>query len=75
MPTSVRLEKELEARLDRLAAATGRTKAYYLREIITQGIENMEDIYLADQAYDRIQKGLDRTYSAEEVYRELGIDV
>jgi RHH-type transcriptional regulator, rel operon repressor / antitoxin RelB len=75
MPTSIRLEKDLEARLDRLAAQTGRSKAFYLREIIAQGIEDMEDIYLADQAYARIQQGLDKTYSAEEVYRELGIDV
>lgn len=74
MPTSIRLEKDLEARLDRLAATTGRTKAYYLREIIAKGIEDMEDIYLADQAYERIQKGLDRTYSSEEVRRELGLD-
>jgi RHH-type transcriptional regulator, rel operon repressor / antitoxin RelB len=75
MPTSVRLEKDLEARLDRLAKDTGRTKAYYLREIIARGIEDMEDIHLADQAYLRIQQGLDKTYSAEEVYRELGLDV
>ena len=74
MPTSVRLEKELEARLDRLAKETGRTKAYYLREIITQGIGDMEDVYFADLAYERIQKGLDRTYSLEEVRKELGLD-
>ena len=30
-------------RLDYLAAQPGRTKAYYLREIIEQGIEEMED--------------------------------
>jgi RHH-type transcriptional regulator, rel operon repressor / antitoxin RelB len=73
MPTSIRLEKELEARLDRLAASTGRTKAFYLREIIARGIEDMEDIYLADLAYERIQRGLDRTYSMEEVKRDLGL--
>lgn len=75
MPTSVRLEKDLEARLDRLAAATGRTKAFYLREIIARGIEDMEDVYYADLAYERIQKGLDKVVDANEVYRELGIDV
>lgn len=74
MPTSLRLEKELEARLDRLAKDSGRTKADYLREIITRGIEDMEDIHLADQAYLRIQQGLDKTYSSEEVRRELGLD-
>lgn len=75
MPTSIRLEKDIEARLDRLAKETGRTKAYYLREIIARGLEDMEDIYQADLAYDRIQKGLDKTIDAQEVYRELGLDV
>ncbi len=34
MATSIRLEPEIEQRLDYLATQTGRTKAYYLREII-----------------------------------------
>ncbi|NQW37641.1 MAG: ribbon-helix-helix protein, CopG family, partial [Cyanobacteria bacterium] len=32
MPTSVRLDPAVEARLDQLAQATGRSKAYYPRE-------------------------------------------
>ena len=43
MPTSIRLEPEIERRLDFLAASTGRSKAYYLRRIIERGIEDMED--------------------------------
>lgn len=38
MATSIRLAPETEQRLDYLATHTGRTKAYYLREIIEQGI-------------------------------------
>ena len=34
MPTSIRLAPETEQRLDHLASHTGRSKAYYLREII-----------------------------------------
>jgi RHH-type rel operon transcriptional repressor/antitoxin RelB len=41
MPTSVRLDPAVEARLDRLAEATGRSKAYYLRELIEQGLEDL----------------------------------
>jgi len=73
MPTSVRLEKDLEARLDRLAAATGRTKAYYLREIIAQGIEDMEDYYLATEVLARVRRGEEPTYSLDEVRKELGL--
>jgi hypothetical protein len=42
MPTSVRLNPAVEARLERLAEATGRSKAYYLRELIEQGLEDLE---------------------------------
>ena len=45
MPTSIRLAADMEQRLDFLASHTGRTKAYYLREIISQGIEDLEDYY------------------------------
>ncbi len=40
MATSIRLDPLIEQRLDYLAAQTGRTKAYYLREIIKQGLED-----------------------------------
>ena len=43
IPTSVRLSPEMETRLDRLAKGTGRTRAYYLRELIEQGIDDLED--------------------------------
>lgn len=47
MATSVRLAPEIEQRLDFLASQTGRTKAFYLRELIERGLEDMEDYYLA----------------------------
>ena len=47
MATSIRLAPDTERRLDFLATQTGRTKAFYLREIIERGIEDMEDYYLA----------------------------
>ena len=37
----------IENRLDRLAALTGRTKAYYLREMVKNGLQDLEDYYLA----------------------------
>ena len=47
MATSIRLAPETEQRLDFLALQTGRTKAFYLREVIERGLEDMEDYYLA----------------------------
>lgn len=67
MATSIRLRPELEERLSNLAARTGRTKAYYLREIIEQGIEDMEDYYLAADVLERVRKGDEDTFSLDEV--------
>jgi RHH-type rel operon transcriptional repressor/antitoxin RelB len=72
MATSVRLDEETEKRLDRLAKQTGRTKAYYLRELIEQHIEDLEDYYLAVAASERVRKG-EPTVTLEELERELGL--
>ena len=42
MPTSIRLAPETERRLGVLASRTGRTKAFYLRELIERGLDDME---------------------------------
>ncbi len=73
MATSVRLEPETEQRLDFLATQTGRTKAFYLREIIENGIEEMEDYYLAADVLERIRKGEEAVHSATEVRQSLGL--
>lgn len=74
MATSVRLAPETEQRLDFLAAHTGRTKAYYLRTIIEQGIEDMEDYYLAAEVLERIRKGQEKVHTSADVRRDLGLD-
>ncbi|MGB7267224.1 MAG: ribbon-helix-helix protein, CopG family [Terracidiphilus sp.] len=74
MATSIRLEPAMERRLDQLAARTGRTKAYYLRELIKNGLEDLEDYYLAGATMERVRKGEERVFSAEEVRRDLGLD-
>ena len=67
MPTSVRLEIEQEERLANLAKLTGRTKAYYLRELIEKGLDDLEDYYLAAATMERVRKGEEKVYSAAEV--------
>lgn len=74
MATSIRLSPETEQKLDYLAAQTGRTKAYYLREIIEQGIEEMEDYYLAADVLERVRKGKEFVHSAANVRQDLGLD-
>ena len=66
MPTSIRLDPEIEQRLDQLAAKTGRTKAFYIRELIHNGLQDLEDYYLAMQVSDRVRTGKEKTYSLAE---------
>ncbi len=74
MPTSIRLDAAIERRLDVLARETGRTKAFYLREIIAQGIEDIEDYYSAMKVLERVRRGEEKTIPAAEVRRSLGLE-
>jgi len=74
MATSIRLEPEVEKRLDFLATQTGRTKAFYLRELITRGMEDLEDYYLAADVLERVRKGEEEILSSTDVRRSLELD-
>ena len=74
MATSVRLDAETEKRLDQLAEQTGRTKAYYIREMIERSIEDMEDYYLAAKVVEDIRAGRETISSLDDVERRLGLD-
>jgi RHH-type rel operon transcriptional repressor/antitoxin RelB len=66
---AIRLDKQIEDRLARLARRTGRTKTFYAREAILEHLDDMEDAFLAIQ---RLQ-AKEQTYSLDEVKRELGL--
>jgi len=68
---SIRLPEEVEARLETLARQTGRTKSYYARQAIIEKIEDLEDIYLAEQTLERIRAGKEEVISADEMWRDL----
>ena len=74
MATSIRLPGEIERRLDALAEKTGRTKAFYIREMILTHIDEMEDYYLAAEVLERVRKGQERTFTEQEVRQHLGLD-
>ena len=74
MATSIRLAPETERRLDFLAVQTGRTKAFYLRELIERGLADLEDYYLAADVLERVRKGSEKLYSTAEVRDALGLD-
>ena len=74
MPTSIRLAPAIESRLDRLALKTGRTKAFYLREIIESGLSEAEEYYSATETLARVRKGQEKVHSAASIREDLGLD-
>jgi RHH-type rel operon transcriptional repressor/antitoxin RelB len=73
MATSIRLAPDLEKRLDILAKQTGRTKAYYLREMIERGLEDLEDYYLAVDVLERVRSGREDVFSDLALRKNLGL--
>ena len=74
MATSIRLDPEVEQRLDFLSSQTGRTKAYYLRQMIENGLDDLEDYYLATEVLERVRKGQEKVHSSAEVRKDLGLE-
>lgn len=71
MPTTIRLDPETEARLNQLARATGRSKAFYLRQIVEDNMDELEDVYLAEARLEQLRAGKSSTVSADEVWGDL----
>jgi RHH-type rel operon transcriptional repressor/antitoxin RelB len=70
---TVRIEDELDSRLERLARETHRTKSFYVREAILKALEDMEDIYLAEKRLEDIRAGRTKTLPLEDVVKKYGI--
>jgi len=71
---AIRLSESVEKRLGRLAKRTGRTKTFYAREAILQHLEDLEDLYLAENRLKALRAGRSRTFSLDEVEQDLGLD-
>lgn len=70
---ALRLPVEIEERLSALAKATGRTKSFYAREAILEHLDDLEDIYLAEKTLEEVRHGKMKTYSLDDVERDLGL--
>ena len=71
---ALRLPPDIEKRLANLAKKTGRTKSFYAREAIVQHLEDLEDLYLAERALERIRNGEDDTIPLEDVMKRHGME-
>ena len=64
---AVRLPREMEDRLAKLAEKTGRSKSFYIRQALEEHLEEMEDIYLAEERFRTLAK----TVPLDELMNEL----
>jgi len=73
VPRSIRLPKEIDERLSRLATATGRSKSYYLRELVTAGIDDLEYAYGLASRAEAIRAGRRETRPLDDLLSDMDI--
>jgi len=70
---AVRIPNEMESRLDKLAALTGRPKSFYVRQALAAHLDEIEETYTAlyrlenparRWTLDELEQGLDRQRGA-----------
>jgi RHH-type rel operon transcriptional repressor/antitoxin RelB len=71
---SLSLPDEVTQRLDHLAALTGRTQTSYMIEAIREHLDDLEDLYLAEQRLSDIHAGKTRTVPLENVMKHYGLE-
>ena len=73
MSVSLRLPSDLNQRLSHLAEQTGRSKTFCMLEAIKQHLDDLEDLYLAEQRLLNVRAGRSTTHSLDDVERSLGL--
>lgn len=69
---TLRLPADIEQRLEELARKTGRSKSFHIREAIVEHLEDLEDTFLAEEAFaEHLQSG-GRTVSMDELVARYG---
>ncbi len=71
---SLRLPDDLSARLGHLAEVTGRSKTFYMIEAIKEHIEDLEDLYLAEQRLINIRAGKTQTISLADMMSRYDVE-
>jgi RHH-type rel operon transcriptional repressor/antitoxin RelB len=70
---AVRLPDDTYARLKALSSRTGRTATFYIREAVESHLDDLEDVYLAEQVIARVRGGQEGVRTLDDVERELGL--
>ena len=71
---ALHLPPEIEARLDELAKRTGRSKSFYAHQAILEHLDDLEDIYIAEQRREELLKGDSETVPLVELMARYGME-
>jgi len=74
MSVSLRLPEDISSRLQNLAQMTGRSKTFYMIEAIRDHLDDLEDLYLAEQRLVEIRAGRSTTHTLAEVMERYGLE-
>ena len=66
---SLRLPDDVSRRLQQLADRTGRSKTFYMVEAIQEHLDDLEDLYLAEQRLIDLRAGKSETVALDEVMK------
>lgn len=73
MAVSLRLPDDISSRLKSLAERTGRSKTFYMIEAIREHLDDLEDLYIAEQRMVETRAGRSQASNLEEVECRLGL--
>lgn len=71
---SRRLPDEVTQRLEHLVERTGRSKTFYMVEAIREHLDDLEDLYLAEQRLIDLRAGKTQAVPLEDVMKRYALE-
>lgn len=71
---TVRLPEDIDKRLTHLAKVTNRPKSFYVREALERALEDLEDGYLAETAYERFVTSSEKAIPLDALEESFGLE-
>jgi len=71
---SIRLPDDVSARLQNLAQLTGRSKTFYMIEAIREHLDDLEDLYLAEQRLTANRSGKSSSIPLDDLMKRYGLE-
>lgn len=71
---ALNLPADIEKRLEDLARKTGRSKSDYAREAIIEHLDDLEDLYLAEERLRELRDGEATTISLADLMKTHGVE-